>query len=131
MIFKSIQNYRWEKKTVLIVEDDFATIFFLKEILSNTGITILIANNGESAVSMCKENKSIDIILMDMNLPGMDGYEATRQIRKMRKNLPVIAQTAYALIEDLEKCTSSGCDDYVTKPINIFELLAKMEILMS
>lgn len=119
------------EKTVLVVENDYATIFFLKEILSNTGITILNAETGESAVSMCKKNNSIDIVLMDMNLPGMDGYEATRQIKKMRKKLPVIAQTAYALIEDREKCTNSGCDGYVAKPINIFELLAKMEILMS
>ena len=130
MIFKTVQNYRWEKKTVLVVEDDPATVFFLKEILSNTGITILIAETGESAISMCKENKAIDIVLMDMNLPGIDGFEATREIKKKRSNLPVIAQTAYALIEDQAKCRDSGCDGYVTKPIDIFELLAKMDILM-
>lgn len=131
MIFKSVQNYNWEKKTVLIVEDDPATIFFLKEILSNTGITILIAETGESAISICKNNKKIDIVLMDMNLPGIDGYEATRKIKKNCTNLPVLAQTAHALIEDLEKCKNCGCDGYVAKPINIFELLAKMDILLA
>ncbi|KPK83144.1 MAG: hypothetical protein AMS27_13320 [Bacteroides sp. SM23_62_1] len=130
MIFKSVQNYKWINKTVLVVEDDTATIYFLKEILAHTGITVLTAETGESALNICKKNKNIDIVLMDMNLPGIDGYEATKQIKKIRRKLPVIAQTAYALAEDLEKCINSGCDGYVAKPINIFELLAKMDILL-
>ena len=120
----------WKGKTVLVVEDDPAAVFFLKEILTPTGITVLITETGESAISLCKKNKSIDIVLMDMNLPNMSGYEATEKIKKIHKKLPVIAQTAYALTEDREKCIQHGCDGYVAKPINIFELLGKMDILL-
>lgn len=130
MVFKSIKNYAWKGKTVLIVEDDPSSVFFLKEILAATGITILIKATGESAINLCRKNNKIDIVLMDMNLPGMDGYEAVQLIKKMYQELPIIAQTAYALAEDREKCMSSGCSCYVTKPINIPELLAKMDELL-
>ncbi len=130
MIFKSIKNYTWKGKTVLVVEDDPAAVFFLKEIFSPTGIRMLVTETGESAVNLCWKNNNIDIVIMDMNLPEMDGYEATRRIKKIHKNIPVIAQTAYALTEDREKCIKYGCDGYVAKPVNIFELLGKMDELL-
>jgi two-component system cell cycle response regulator DivK len=130
MVFKSIRNYSWKGKTVLVVEDDPAAVFFLQEIFSPTGIRMLITETGESAVSLCRKNKDIDIVIMDMNLPEMDGYEATRRIKKIHKDIPIIAQTAYALSEDRGKCIKSGCDGYVAKPVNIFELLWKMDTLL-
>jgi len=131
MVIKSIQSYNWKGKTVLIVEDDPASIFFLTEILGLTGIKTIAVENGDDALAICKNNKEIDILLMDMNLPTMDGFEATSRIKKINKKIPVIAQTAYALAEDRERCIACGCDDFIAKPINTFELLGKMDALLT
>jgi len=118
--------YSWENSTILIVEDDYSSVFYLKEILKDTHVNLEITGDGESAVEMCRSNPLINLVLMDIQLPVMDGLEATKLIKKMRPNLPVIAQTAYAMPYDLENCLKAGCDDYITKPIDMQELLEKI-----
>ena len=118
------------KKTILLVEDDDTSYEFLKIILSNLGVNKVVwAKDGEEAIKQCKENTAINLVLMDVNLPAIDGYEATKVIKAFRPNLPIIAQTAYALTGDREKSLAAGCDDYITKPIKKEQLLEKMEKL--
>lgn len=95
-----------------------------KEIQQSKEIYRLIhCLNGKEAVQLCKENPDIDLVLMDIKMPLMNGYEATKQIKAFRPALPVIAQTAYAMAEDEDKARNAGCDDYVSKPINPEKLL--------
>ena len=84
--------------------------------------SLLVAKNGIEAVKKCQDNLDIDLILMDMRMPEMDGYEATKQIRKFNKNVIIIAQTAFALSNDREKTINVGCNDYIMKPINQVQL---------
>lgn len=86
--------------------------------LEETGIKVTHATTGLEAVKLCRKDISLDIVLMDMRLPEIDGYEATKRIKEFRSELPIIAQTAHALNEDRKKCLSAGCIDYLTKPIN-------------
>jgi two-component system, cell cycle response regulator DivK len=114
------------KPVILIVEDDKTSSILLKAILENRHFELLFAENGKQAVSLLEKNPGIDLILMDLKMPVMDGYEATRQIRKLNSTVPVIAQTAYALSGDSEKARLAGCNDYIIKPINKENLLAKI-----
>lgn len=109
--------YDWSDKTVLIAEDVDDNYLFLKTFLRKTNINVLWAKDGKEAVKMCQFEKKIDLVLMDIRMPYMDGYEATRQIKSIRPELPIIAQTAYALNSDSQKIYDSGCDEYITKPI--------------
>jgi len=117
------------ENTILIAEDDDTSYLYLIKILGeNKRLKIIRACTGEEAVQICKDNPKISLILMDIKMPVLDGYKATRQIKKIRKNIPVIAQTAYALPEDREKAMASGCAEYISKPINkesLIELLNK------
>lgn len=128
MTSKEIRNkFIWTGKKVLIVEDDEMSLIYLKEVLKSTQIDILHARNGRQAVEMFDQNPDIDIILMDVKLPEMDGYEATRQIKLKKADVPVIAQTAYAMADDHQKSIEFGCDEYISKPINRRKLLETME----
>lgn len=109
--------YDWSDKTVLIAEDVDDNYLFLKTFLRKTNINVLWAKDGKEAVKMCQFENKIDLVLMDIRMPYMDGYEATRQIKSIRPELPIIAQTAYALNSDSQKIYDSGCDEYITKPI--------------
>jgi CheY-like chemotaxis protein len=100
---------------------------FLEAILSKNKIHIIRASNGNEAVEMCKKHPEIKLVLMDIKLPKMNGYDATRQIKQHNPNLPVIAQTAYAMLEDREKALAAGCDGYLSKPILKEELLKIIE----
>jgi PAS domain S-box-containing protein len=120
-------NYNWSGKTILIVEDDPLSSKFLEAILEDSGAQILLAKDGKEAIDIAKKHESLDMILMDIQLPGMNGNEATIEIRKIRENIPVIAQTAHAMPEDKKKSLEAGCDDYITKPINMDLLLDKIE----
>jgi PAS domain S-box-containing protein len=104
-------------KTFLIVEDDLMSIDLTEKILKLTECKILKAFNGQEAISLFLEHPEIDLILMDVKMPKMNGYEATREIRKTNKEIPIIALTAYTLIKDNEKAIESGCTDVVSKPI--------------
>jgi len=112
-----------ENLKALIVDDDEFTITYLSIILEEYAKEILIAKSGNDAVEMCHKNTDIDIVLMDIKIPGIDGYEATQQIREFNKEVFIVAQTAYAQSDDREKAIVAGCDDYITKPIDKERLL--------
>ncbi|MCD4698039.1 MAG: PAS domain S-box protein, partial [Bacteroidales bacterium] len=124
-------DYSWEDKVILIVEDDLSSFFLLSSYLKNTKAKIIHTKNGKESVDICKSNSQIDLVLMDIQLPEMNGYDATQLIKKHRKNLPVIAQTAYALASEREKCLKAGCDDYIAKPIYMNELLLVLQSYLS
>ncbi|MFA9391438.1 MAG: response regulator [Prolixibacteraceae bacterium] len=118
----------WAKKTILVVEDEEVNRFFFETALKMTKVNLLFAETGWEGISMAQKHQNIDCVLMDIRLPGIDGYEATRHIKAERKNLPIIVQTAYALSNDRAKAFESGCDEFLSKPIrlgNLFEVLAK------
>lgn len=127
----NINNYIWEGKSILIAEDIVSNYNFLRLLLKKSKVNILWVENGRDAVSTCLNNDTIDLVLLDINLPLLSGYEVVKQIKKKRPNLPVIAQTAYALGGDREKSLSAGCDDYVSKPISISVLLKKIDFYLS
>lgn len=116
----------WKNNTILIVEDNEDSFTLIEIILKRLEPKLIHAKNGIEAVELCKTNKEIDVVLMDINLPLLNGYEATEQIKKFRKELPVIAQTAYAMGEEMDKCFDAGCDDYIPKPINREILFTKL-----
>ncbi|MBA7543438.1 Aerobic respiration control sensor protein ArcB [subsurface metagenome] len=114
--------------TILIAEDDETSLLFLKEVLDRSGINLLFARDGKKTIEMIRTNPKIDLVLMDIKMPKMNGYEATRQIKQIRPTLPVIAQTAFASLLDKQKSLDAGCDDYISKPINkdvLFEMVKK------
>ncbi len=111
---------------VLIVEDDEISYMFLKEILTPAGVKIIRAGDGKQAVKLVKESDKIDMILMDIKMPVMGGLEATGQIKKLKPEIPIIMQTAFASSVDEQKSFQAGCDDYISKPIKKDELLNKM-----
>jgi CheY-like chemotaxis protein len=113
----------WKGKSILVVEDDEISLEFLKELFEPYGIKVLSAIDGKSAIDICKDNPQIDLVLMDVQLPVMNGIESMKEIRKINIHLPVIAQTAFAMSGDKEKYISEGFDDYISKPINLHELL--------
>jgi len=121
------ETYDWSDKTVLIAEDVDDNYLFLKTFLRKTKINVLWAKDGKETIDICRENENIDIILMDIRMPFIDGYEATRKIKEFRPNLPIIAQTAYALNSDYQKVFDAGCDEYITKPILGKILFQKMK----
>ncbi len=122
-----------KNKTVLVVDDDIRNIYSLTNALEEEGMNCLTAENGLDAIKMLKENSSIEIILMDVMMPEMDGYDATKEIRNIEtfKSLPIIALTAKAMKGDREKCLSAGMSDYVSKPVNIEQLMSLMRVWLS
>ena len=112
---ENINDENFIGKTILIVEDDYYNAEYIKEILSGVGLNILHAENGKQAVEISM-SQSIDLVLMDIRLPDIDGYEATRQIRKHKPYLKIVAQTAYAAHDEKQKATDAGCADYISKP---------------
>lgn len=121
------KDYNWSEKAFLIVEDDKVSYKFLEGVFRKTQAKIYHADNGLKAVELCRKHTDIDIVLMDIQLPEMSGLDATRLIKGIRKELPIIAQTANAMSEDKEKCLEVGCVDYVSKPINIHVLFSKID----
>jgi CheY-like chemotaxis protein len=105
------------EKTILIVEDDMASCELFKNFLKAKGIHTIIAENGYEAIEIVKNNPDIDLVLMDIKLPELDGSSAMIEIKRIRKDLPIIAETAYALKGDKRKFLSLGFDDYIPKPI--------------
>jgi len=107
---------------LLIAEDEDSNFMLLEELLSDMDIQIIRAVNGQDAIEICKAQQ-IDLVLMDIKMPVLDGCEATRQIKKMNPSLPIIAQTAYTMAEEKEHALEAGCNDYITKPIKPGELV--------
>lgn len=119
-------KYNWVDKTILIVEDVNHNYKFLYHGLKATNAKVLWAKNGKEAYEACKTDTKIDLILMDINMPIMNGYKAIRLIKNLNKNIPIITQTAYAFSGEREKSFAAGSDDYILKPIRINELLELM-----
>ena len=122
-------NYKWENRVVLITEDEEVNFYYLKTIFKKTEAKILRAKNGKEAVDLIKDfHGDIHLVLMDLNMPVMDGYEAMKIIKAKHPEIPIIAQTAYTLSEDRNKCMKAGFNDYISKPINrvaLFRLVSE------
>jgi PAS domain S-box-containing protein len=112
----SLPEYNWKDKLILVAEDEDLNYKVVKEFISKTMAKVIRAYDGEEAVELCHTNKKIDLVLMDIKMPRKNGYDATKEIKGFRKNLPVIALTAYALADEKERCFSAGCDGYIAKP---------------
>ncbi|HSH53209.1 MAG TPA: response regulator [Bacteroidales bacterium] len=123
---KQEQRYVWPGKTILIVEDDQISYELLTRFLKNSLVNFVHAENGEQAVELCQNKHYIDLVLMDIQLPIMDGLETTRQIKQTNPDLPVIAQTANVMDEDRRNIIDAGCNDYIAKPINKYDLFEKI-----
>jgi len=117
-----------EEKTILIIDDDDRNIFALSAVLKAKGFMIKSATNGKLGIEVLKTNPTISLVLMDIMMPEMDGYEATRLIRMddQIKNTPIISLTAKAMVGDKEKCIEAGANDYCSKPVIIDELMEKI-----
>ncbi|MDX9883357.1 MAG: response regulator [Prolixibacteraceae bacterium] len=125
-IFADNKESTWK---ILVAEDDDSNYFYLHALLSKQEHEVLRARNGEEVIGLLKKTPNVSVILMDMKMPVMDGYEATRHIREFDKRIPIIAQTAYALVGDREKALDAGCTDYVSKPVKGEELIQKIRQL--
>jgi two-component system, cell cycle response regulator DivK len=118
-------------RTILIAEDDEISFKFLDLVLTRkTGVNVIWAINGQVAVEYCKIHPHIDLVLMDIQLPVLDGVEAIREIKKVRPDLPIIVQTANAFNEEWDRCFEAGCDDYITKPVNLQDLMIRIENIL-
>jgi PAS domain S-box-containing protein len=116
----------WSNKKCIIVDDNKDVLTYLNRILLDTGISILIARSGYEAIELIKSSTDIDVVLLDMQMPGMNGIEAAKEIRKIRENLPIIAQTAFIFEDDKDIILEAGCDACLIKPIRKEHLLTVM-----
>jgi two-component system chemotaxis sensor kinase CheA len=119
-----------EKRTILLVDDDIRNIFALSNVLEAYGLTILYAGNGHEALEALEKNEEINAVLMDIMMPVMDGYEAMKRIRGIAKyrDLPIIAVTAKAMKDDRGKCIDAGASDYITKPVDVDQLISLLNV---
>ena len=108
----------YKEMIILIAEDDATSDMFLTKLVSKISHEVINVKTGIKAVDACRTNPDIDLVLMDIRMPHMTGYEATRQIRQFNKDVVIIAQTAYGLAGDSEKSIEAGCNDYISKPID-------------
>jgi hypothetical protein len=116
-----------DKIKVLIIEDDSTSYQLLRALLDEKKIEHIYTEDGSSGIRKCIENPDIRLVLVDIKLPDIDGYTVTREIKKIRPDLPVIAVTACTLSHEREKCFISGCDDYISKPIDFVELYESIQ----
>ena len=122
-----------QNKKALLVDDDMRNIFALSAVLEQEKIEVITASNGREALEVLSKNKDIDIVLMDVMMPEMDGYEAISHIRKEMKllKLPIIALTAKAMAGDKDKCIAVGASDYISKPVDMQKLISLMRVWLS
>lgn len=116
-------NYSWKGKNILIVEDNETSNIYFEAALRKTGAILLWAKNGVEAVELVKQNPQINLILMDINMPKMDGIEATRIIKESYPKIIIVVQTAFILSGEERMCQEAGCDEFITKPIRLRYLL--------
>jgi CheY-like chemotaxis protein len=121
----AIPNF--EKNTILVVEDDEMSFLYLNQIFRLTRNFVIRARNGNEAIQISRSNADIDLILMDIQLPDIDGNTITREIRKFNKKLPIIAQTAGKTQQDRDSALESGCNDVLVKPFKMEELTGLLE----
>jgi len=117
-------------KRVLVVDDDVRNIFALSSVLERRGMSVLTANTGHEAIAMLQDTPEVAIVLMDIMMPEMDGYETMREIRRepAYRRLPIIALTAKAMVGDREKCLQAGASDYLAKPVNTEQLFSALRM---
>ena len=108
---------------ILIAEDVESNFLYLKAVLSKLNANVFWAKNGIEVLDICEREEIMDLVLMDLQMPEMNGYEATQILKKKYPDLPVVAQTAFAMSDDREKALDAGCDDYLAKPIKSKDLL--------
>jgi CheY-like chemotaxis protein len=121
-------TYSWNNFTTLIAEDDPLNFKYIQLLLSRrTGINTVWAKDGLEALNICKENKSIDIVLLDLQLPTLDGINTLKSIREFNPYLPIIIQTANSWNNEEDACMDAGCDGFFNKPLNMDKLLIHME----
>ena len=121
-------DHKIKNLKILITEDDQDSVFFLSRSLEPYCREILIAGTGVEAVEACRNNPDIDLVMMDIRMPELDGYSATRQIREFNTDVIIIAQTAFAMTGDRQKAIEAGCNDYISKPSDgtlLLELIRK------
>jgi len=123
---ESKRKYKWIDKVILIIEDEKSNHLLVDYYLRPTSVTLLWAMDGANGVEITRERDDIDLILMDIRMPVMDGYEATKKIREFKPDIPIIAQTAYVSEEDKYKVIDVGCNDLITKPFSRDLLLHKI-----
>lgn len=116
-------EYNFLGKTILVVEDEVVNQFFFEKSLKKTRANLFFVKNGFDAIKMIKENTEIDLVLMDVRLPGMDGIDTMAQIKQLNPEIPIIIQTASVLPSIYESAFENGCNEFVTKPINMDTLL--------
>ena len=116
-------NYSWAGKTILIVEDNETSNIYFEAALRKTKASMIWAKNGLDAVDLVKANPNINLVLMDINMPKMDGIEATRIIKTLYPQIIVVVQTAFLLSGEERMCQDAGCDEFITKPIRLKYLL--------
>ncbi len=121
-----IKTLRWPNKKILVVEDKELSFVYLRDIFAHTGVQLIWARDGEKAVNICKQNQDIDLVLMDIRMPGMDGFETYREIKQLLKKTPVIAQSAFTLIREKDSLLNAGFDDFIPKFISSKDLLNKV-----
>ncbi|MCK5535218.1 MAG: response regulator [Bacteroidales bacterium] len=120
----------WEGKTVLIAEDEEVNYYLLEETFYGTNAKILWAKNGKEAIDMALAN-DIDLILMDIKMPGINGRDAIIEIKNQKPNIPIIAQTAFVMKNEVKAIKETGCDDYISKPINLELFRSKVDKFLS
>ena len=119
-----------QNRTILLVDDDMRNTFALSKLLKKHGMNIVIADNGEMALEKLRSEKAIELVIMDIMMPVMDGYQAMREIRshKAWQDMPIIALTARAMPEEQERCMEAGANDYLVKPVDIERLLTLLRV---
>lgn len=121
----------WKDKVILIAEDEKINFLFLKAVFKGTGANIIWAKNGQETIDICLTKEKIDIILMDIKMPGVDGLKATQKIKEDFPHIPIVAQTAYSLNDDRDRAFEAGVDDFLAKPIRPKNLMATVERYLS
>jgi CheY-like chemotaxis protein len=131
-IIENIRNQEdiLSNKKILVVDDDVRNLFALTTVFERFNINVITAESGKEAIQLLNEDPKIEMVLMDIMMPEMDGYETTQKIRREHKNstLPIIAVTAKAMKGDRQKCIEAGASDYITKPLKIDQLLSLMRL---
>lgn len=124
---KKSEYGKYENISIVIAEDEESNFIYMAEVLEELKLNIIWAKNGREAVDVCKENNNVQMVLMDIKMPELNGYEATQKIREFNKELPIVAQTAFALGDEKSKALEAGCNAYISKPFKKSDLISLLE----